>query len=144
MTRRGEIVWLFCGIIGQQWGLNVYSKGAVATAEAAVSKHHDFYPWGGKDLESRSEDLLRVMRLNRHLPVADESLLSSFVESTADGDGILHLRDAQSEPYIATIMPDEESSGDDDLYNAETLSKKFEGLCAIFPTDYWNYEWCHR
>lgn len=103
----------------------------------------DIYPWNKETHKERTDYLLQVLRDNVELDISEESML------TAMGSAALSLKDTAGDTWVARIAKEEvtgEQNDEDenDIFSAQILSSKLNSICAVLPSDYWNYEWCHR
>lgn len=105
-----------------------------------------YYPWGEQNYDKRQEELLHLLRHSIFLDTSDPLIVDTVQKGAESG---LRVSDDTGEPWVAYILQDgdredEKDNPKDDIYNPDVLQSRFDGICALLPNDYWNYEWCHR
>ncbi len=106
------------------------------------------YPWGGGDVNERSEDILEALRKNLKLETFQDSISKVFKSNSNNG---LHMKNDEGVSFIAKLKPEMEKVVKDTveevgqvMYDVNTLDAHLRSSCAVMSIDYWNYEWCHR
>lgn len=100
------------------------------------------YPWGKGSLADRQEDILDALRENTFLDVKEEILPSQLA------NGTMYLRNLEGQTHEIKTQDYNHQQGKrieiPVITDANAVSKALEGVCAVLPIQYWNYEWCHR
>jgi hypothetical protein len=106
------------------------------------------YPWGGGDVNERSEDILEALRKNLRLETFQDSISKVF---KVDGNNNLHMKNDEGVSFVAKLKTEIITDAKEVIsevgqvvYDVNTLDAQLRSSCAVMSIDYWNYEWCHR
>eukprot|EP01038_Epipyxis_sp_PR26KG_P014827 gene14827-19920_t len=115
------------------------------------------YPWRNIDFHHRSAQLLRTMRANVDLEVADDTFnfegINSFNQNNSIDEPVFYIRNKDHQLFQVKKRNEKKELKSNDqkdaksmrhLYDVNLMNSALTDLCAVLQVDYWTYEWCYK